>query len=84
MANAKENDSRSADIIKNWIRNRYTPEFLGTWEQMNNPNFKPLEFEGFRKQAGLNSFVLTPMVVLSNLESINTILIYHGLAQSQR
>jgi len=59
MANAKENESRAADIIKNWIRNRYTLEFLGTWEQMNNPNFKVVEFDHFRTQAGLNSFVLS-------------------------
>lgn len=42
------------------MRNRNTIEFLGIWEQLNNSGFKPLEFEGFRKQAGLNSFVLTP------------------------
>ena len=40
MANAKESESRAADIIKNWLRNRYTIEFLGTWEMMHNPNFK--------------------------------------------
>ena len=48
------------DIIKNWLRNRNTVELLGFWETMYNPNFKPVEFDGFRKQAGLNSFVLTP------------------------
>jgi len=42
------------------MRNRNTVELLGLWETIHNPNFKPLEFEGFRKQAGLNSFVLTP------------------------
>ena len=45
------------DIIKNWLRNRNTVELLGFWEMMYNPNFKPVEFDGFRKQAGLNSFV---------------------------
>ena len=40
MANAKESESRAADIIKNWIRNRYTIEFLGTWEMIHNPNLK--------------------------------------------
>ncbi|MBM3404890.1 MAG: KilA-N domain-containing protein [Bacteroidetes bacterium] len=59
MANAKGNESRAADIIKNWIRNRYTLEFLGTWEQINNPDFKVVEFDHFRMQAGLNSFVLS-------------------------
>mgnify|MGYP001001145028 FL=1 len=48
------------DIIKNWLRNRNTIELLGFWESIYNPNFKPVEFDGFRKQAGLNSFVLTP------------------------
>ena len=59
MANAKESESRAADIIKNWIRNRYTIEFLGTWEMIHNPNFKVVEFDHFRKQAGLPSFVLS-------------------------
>jgi hypothetical protein len=53
MANAKNNESRAADIIKNWIRNRYTLEFLGTWEQINNPDFKVVEFDHFKMQAGL-------------------------------
>jgi len=47
MANAKENESQAADIIKNWIRTRYTLEFLGTWEQMYNSNFKVVEFDHF-------------------------------------
>ncbi len=59
MASAKEGDSRSADIIKNWIRNRYTIEFLGTWEIIHNPDFKVVEFDHFRKSAGLPSFVLS-------------------------
>ncbi|MEW6696958.1 MAG: KilA-N domain-containing protein [Bacillota bacterium] len=48
-------------VVANWLRNRNTVEFLGVWEQLYNPNFKPLEFEGFRKQAGLNAFTLSPM-----------------------
>ena len=47
-------------LIYNWMRNRNTLEFIGIWEQMHNPNFKGLEFETFRKHAGLNSFHLTP------------------------
>ena len=50
---------RTETIIQNWIRNRNTIELLGFWEQLYNPDFKHIEFEGF-KQAGLNSFVLTP------------------------
>lgn len=59
MANAKESESRAADIIKNWLRNRYTLEFIGTWEQIHNPNFKVVEFDHFKTQAGLPSFVLS-------------------------
>ena len=50
----------SDDLIRNWLRNRNTIEFLGIWEQINNPGFKPVEFDGFKKLAGLNSFTLTP------------------------
>jgi hypothetical protein len=59
MANAKEGEARAADIIKNWIRTRTTLEFLGTWEQLYNPNFKVVEFDHFKMQAGLPSFVLS-------------------------
>ena len=55
-----KNPKRSDDVIKNWIRNRSTLEFLGIWEQINNPDFNPVEFDGFRKQSGLNTFVMTP------------------------
>ena len=59
IAHYKE-PGRTDHVIQNWMRNRNTVEFLGIWELLNNPNFKPLEFEGFKKRAGLNSFVLTP------------------------
>ncbi|MFV0571303.1 MAG: KilA-N domain-containing protein [Xanthomarina gelatinilytica] len=49
-----------SDHIRNWMRNRNTVEFLGLWEQLYNPNFKTVEFDTFKKQAGLNSFNLTP------------------------
>lgn len=58
---ARHKDSENTDtIVQNWMRNRNTVELLGFWEMIYNPDFKPLEFEGFRKQAGLNSFVMTP------------------------
>ena len=47
-------------VIANWMRNRNTIEYLGIWEQLYNPDFKPTEFEGFRIQAGLNAFTLSP------------------------
>ncbi len=59
MAKAKEGDNRAADIIKNWIRTRTTIEFLGTWETLYNPNFKVAEFDHFKMEAGLPTFVLS-------------------------
>lgn len=59
MANAKESESRAADIIKNWIRNRYTIEFLGTWEMIHNHDFKVVEFDHLKSQAGLPNFVMS-------------------------
>ena len=47
-------------LVYQWMRNRNTVEFLGIWEQIHNPEFKGLEFETFKKQAGMNSFSLTP------------------------
>ncbi len=47
-------------ILYNWLRNRNTIEFLGIWEQLYNPSFKPLEFERFKSEAGLNTFALSP------------------------
>ena len=59
MASAKSGENRAADVIKNWLRNRYTIEFLGTWEIIHNPNFKVVEFDHFRISAGLPTFVLS-------------------------
>ena len=59
MANAKESESRAADIIKNWLRTRYAIEFLSVWEQINNPNFKVVESDHFKMQAELTSFVIS-------------------------
>ena len=56
----QKNDTDPNGVIANWMRNRNTVEFLGIWETLNNPNFNPLEFEGFRKEAGLNAFTLSP------------------------
>lgn len=60
IAAAKSDDSRAADVVRNWLRNRRTLEFLSTWEEMYNPNFKVFESEHFKKQAGLLTF--TPSV----------------------
>ena len=55
-----KNPDHPDDVIRNWLRSRNTVEFLGVWERLNNPSFNPVEFDGIRMQAGLNSFVLTP------------------------
>ena len=73
MASAKEGDSRAADVIKNWIRGRYTIEFLGTWEIIHNPNFKVVEFDHFRKSAGLPSFVLSASEWIERTDAIGLI-----------
>lgn len=57
-------------VIQNWLRNRNTIEYLGLWEKINNPDFKPLEFEGFRKEAGLNGFTLSPKKWITSTNAI--------------
>lgn len=73
MANAKESESRAADIIKNWIRTRYALEFLSTWEQINNTNFKVVESDHFKSQAGLPSFVLSASEWIEKTDAIGII-----------
>jgi KilA-N domain len=57
---AKYKSDEPNDVIKNWMRNRDTIEFLGLWESLHNSDFKPVEFDGFRKEAGLNAFTMSP------------------------
>ena len=59
MAKARTDAGRAADVIKNWLRARSTLEFLGTWEIMYNPNFKVVEFDHFKSEAGLHTFTLS-------------------------
>lgn len=54
------NPEAPADIIKNWLRSRTTIDLLGLWEKLNNPDFKLVEFDQFRLEAGENAFVLSP------------------------
>jgi hypothetical protein len=69
MAKLKNNSSPD-DVIKNWMRVRYTIDFLGIWESIYNPDFNPVEFDGFRKSSGENSFTLSPT---KWIESVNAI-----------
>jgi len=64
---------RTDDLIRNWIRNRNTVEFIGIWEQLNNPDFNTVEFDGFRKKAGLNSFTLTPKQWIEKTNAIGIV-----------
>ena len=73
IAAAKSDESRAADVIKNWMRNRMTLEFLGAWEQIYNEDFKVVEFDHFRQQSGLHTFVLS---VSEWLEKTNAIGMY--------
>lgn len=57
-----KNDDPSA-VIQNWMRNRDVIEFLGLWESLHNPDFKPLEFEGFRNQAGADAWISSDVVI---------------------
>lgn len=69
---AKRKSDEPSTVIGNWIRNRNTIEYLGIWETLYNPDFKLLEFEGFRKEAGLNAFTLSPLkwVITTNAAGI--------------
>ena len=72
MARFKDKD-RTNYVIQNWIRSRQTIEFVGLWEQLHNPNFKGIEFDAFRQEAGLNSFSLTPQRWITATNAIGII-----------
>ncbi|MEE0267376.1 MAG: KilA-N domain-containing protein [Bacteroidales bacterium] len=70
---AKHKSDDPTAVIGNWMRNRNTIEYLGIWESLYNPNFKPLELEGFRKEAGLNAFTLSPQKWINTTNAIGII-----------
>ena len=61
------------DVVKNWLRVRDTIEFLGLWETIHNPNFKGVEFDSFRKEAGTNAFTLSPQRWIKNTNAIGIV-----------
>jgi hypothetical protein len=65
-------DDTSA-VIGNWMRNRNTIEFLGIWETLYNPIFKPLEFEGFKREAGLNAFTMSPLKWINSTGAVGLV-----------
>ena len=70
---AKYKSDDPAAVIQNWMRNRDVIEFLGLWESLHNPDFKPLEFEGFRNQAGANAFTMSPQKWINATQAIGII-----------
>ena len=70
---AKHKSDEPSAVIGNWMRNRNTIEYLGLWETLYNPTFKPLEFDGFRQQAGLNAFTLSPQKWINATNAVGII-----------
>ena len=68
-----KNADRSDDLVRNWLRNRNTVEFLGVWERLNNPDFNSVEFDGIKMLAGLNSFGLTPKQWIEKTNAIGIV-----------
>jgi hypothetical protein len=72
MARYRDSE-RTNYIIQNWMRTRSAIEFCGLWEQMNNPDFKRIEFDAFKNESGANSFTLTPQKWIENTNAIGII-----------
>ncbi len=70
---AFKNPNAPKDVVKNWLRNRSTIEFIGLWEQINNPDFKWVEFDSFLLEAGSNSFTLSPSKWIESTHAIGII-----------
>ena len=70
---AKYKNDEPNDVIRNWLRSKDTIEFLGLWEIINNPNFKPVEFDGFKKEAESNAFTLSPQKWIEKTNAIGII-----------
>lgn len=68
-----KNPEFPADIVKNWMRMRNTIEFLGLWEELNNPEFKLVEFDQFKNDAGSNAFVLSPQKWIKSTNAIGMV-----------
>lgn len=65
-----QNPKEPKDVVKNWMRTIYTLDFMGIWERMNNPHFKGVEFDSFRKEAGTNSFTMSPEKWVAGVDAI--------------
>lgn len=70
---AKYKSDEPSSVIQNWMRNRDVIEFLGLWEMLHNQDFKPLEFEAFKKEAGANAFTMSPQKWINATNAIGII-----------
>jgi hypothetical protein len=68
-----KNPEEPKDVVKNWMRSKSVIEFLGLWEKINNQNFKGVEFDSFRQEAGANAFVLSPSKWIEKTDAIGLI-----------
>ncbi len=68
-----KNAEEPKDVVKNWMRSKTTIEFLGLWEQLNNPEFKGVEFDSFMFEAGTNAFTLSPSKWIERTKAIGLI-----------
>lgn len=68
-----KNENYPADLIKNWLRSHSTIEFIGLWEEMNNPDFNIINYQQFKNDSGSNSFVLSPKKWIENTKAIGII-----------
>ena len=67
------NADSPADVVKNWLRNKETISFLGVWEELNNKNFKLVEFDQFKNEAGRNAFTMSPQKQIKNTNAIGIV-----------
>lgn len=68
-----KNAEEPKDVVKNWMRSKNTIEFIGLWEQLNNPNFKGVEFDSFLYEAGSNAFTLSPSKWIETTNAIGIV-----------
>ncbi len=70
---ARYKSDEPKDVIQNWMRRKDTIEFLGLWEMLHNPDFKGVEFDAFKNQAGANAFTLSPQKWIENTNAIGIV-----------
>ena len=68
-----QNNEAPADVVKNWLRNKETISFLGVWEELNNENFKLVEFDQFKTEAGRHAFTMSPQKWIRETNAIGII-----------